>query len=530
MTKFQHMGLSDNILNAIDRKGYEEPTPIQEKVIPFLLSGKNNVIGQAQTGTGKTAAFGIPLIERLDEKANDVQALVLTPTRELALQVCNEIDSLKGNKRLNLLPVYGGVSIGNQIRALKRRVDLVVGTPGRIIDHLNRGTLDISKIKYLVIDEADEMLDMGFIEDVETILSKTNKEKQILMFSATMPQRIVTLARKYMGNFETVTTVQENKEDITVKKAKQIYYMISESDKIELLSRLIDIDTNFYGLVFTKTKVQSEEIANELIKKGYEAEALNGDVSQNQRERIMDRFKSKRIKILISTDVAARGIDIDNLKYVINYSLPQNPENYIHRIGRTARAGNEGTAITFVTPTEYRRFMFIKHSSKAIIEEAKIPQAKDIVNAKVEKIKDEIKSNLAKDIDPIYEILAETILEETDQEPSQIIASILKYFYGGILKEENYNKIKEVKNSSKSKDQRLFVALGSSSKMTPKKLAEFIERETGVTIKKIKDIQVMEKFSFVTVPSEQAEAIIEIFKQKSNRKRPLVVQAKSKRN
>ena len=528
MEKFQHMGLSDSTLEAISFKGYKEPTPIQEMVIPYLLEGKNNVIGQAQTGTGKTAAFGIPLIEKLEEKADHVQALILTPTRELALQVCEEINSLKGNKRLKLFPIYGGVSISDQIRALRKNVDIVVGTPGRIIDHLNRETLDISKIKYLIIDEADEMLDMGFIDDVEFIISKTNKEKQVLMFSATMPSRIVQLAKKYMGKFEIISTVKENKENLTVREARQIYYRVQESDKIKLLSRLIDLDDDFYGLVFTKTKVQSEEIANKLIEKGYKAEALNGDVSQYQRERILNNFKNKRIKMLIATDVAARGIDIENLKYVVNYSLPQNPESYVHRIGRTARAGNEGIAITFVTPSEFRRFLFIKSAAKAEIEEAKIPDVKYVINAKVEKIKEEIKDSLSGDIEPIYEILAEKILEETNEEPSVIISSILKHFYKDVLNIKEYDQIKSVEAVSKNKKARLFVALGNSNDMAPKKLAEFIEKETGINKKNIQDIKVLDKFSFITVPYENSEVILETFKRKSKGKKPLVVQAKEK--
>ncbi|WP_113075259.1 DEAD/DEAH box helicase [Petrotoga sp. 9PW.55.5.1] len=527
MTKFHTMGLSDNTLTAISKKGYDEPTPIQERVIPRLLSGENNVIGQAQTGTGKTAAFGIPLIEKLEEKEKYVQALVLTPTRELAVQVCEEIDSLKGRKKLNLLSVYGGVSIGNQIRALKRKIDIVVGTPGRIIDHLNRGTLDISKIKYLVIDEADEMLDMGFIEDVETIISQTNKEKQILMFSATMPARVVSLARKHMGKFEIISTVEENKKNLTVESAKQIYYVVSESDKTELLSRVIDMDDDFYGLVFTRTKVQSEEVANELIKRGYEAEALNGDVSQYQRERILSKFKNRHVKILIATDVAARGIDIDNLKYVINYSLPQNPENYVHRIGRTARAGNEGVAITFVTPSEKRKFFFIKNASNASIKEHKIPNTKEIINVKVEKIKEEIKSSISKDTEPIYEILAEKILEETDKDPVDIISSILKHFYSGALEKKNYKPISQIKNSGNRQDKRLFVALGRNNKMSPKKLAEYIEKETGIHKTNMKDIRVLDNFSFITVPYEKGEAILETFKRKASSRKPLVVLAKT---
>ena len=527
MEKFQNMGLSESTLHAISNKGYNEPTAIQEMVIPFLLSGESNVIGQAQTGTGKTAAFGIPMIEKLKEKAGYVQALVLTPTRELAVQVCEELDSLKGNKKLKVISIYGGVSISEQIRALKKHVDIVVGTPGRIIDHLNRGTLDISNIEYLIIDEADEMLDMGFIEDVEFIISKTNDRKKVLMFSATIPARIISLAKKYMGKFEIISTIKDSKEDLTVKKARQIYFKIQEIDKINLLIRLIDLDDDFYALVFTNTKVQSEEVANRLIENGYEAEVLNGDVSQYQRERILNKFKDKKTKILIATDVAARGIDIDNLKYVINYSLPQNPENYIHRIGRTARAGNEGTAITFVTPREFRKFLFIKNSVGSDIKEAKIPNISDIINSKINRIKGDIVASSSENVEKIYKELAQEILEESREDAETTIASVLKYFLKDTLNTRKYEEIRKVERNSTLKNTRLFVALGNNDNISPKKLAEFIEKETGISKKNIRNIQVLEKFSFVSVPFEESQVILETFKRKSKGRKPLVAEAKN---
>ncbi|HOB55254.1 MAG TPA: DEAD/DEAH box helicase [Defluviitoga tunisiensis] len=527
MDKFQNMGLSESTLHAISSKGYNEPTAIQEMVIPFLLSGESNVIGQAQTGTGKTAAFGIPMIEKLKEKAGYVQALVLTPTRELALQVCEELDSLKGNKKLKVISIYGGVSISEQIRNLRKHVDIVVGTPGRIIDHLNRGTLDISNIEYLIIDEADEMLDMGFIEDVEFIISKTNDRKKVLMFSATIPPRIISLAKKYMGKFNIISTIKDSKEDLTVKKARQVYYKIQESDKINLLIRLIDLDDDFYALVFTNTKVQSEEVANRLIENGHEAEVLNGDVSQYQRERILNKFKDKKTKILIATDVAARGIDIDNLKYVINYSLPQNPENYIHRIGRTARAGNEGTAITFVTPREFRKFLFIKNSVGSDIKEAKIPNISDIINSKINRIKDEILASCSENTEKIYKELAQEILEESREDAETTIASVLKYFLKDTLNTRKYEEIRKVERNSTLKNTRLFVALGNNDNISPKKLAEFIEKETGISKKNIRNIQVLEKFSFVSVPFEESQVILETFKRKSKGRKPLVAEAKN---
>jgi capsular polysaccharide biosynthesis protein len=334
-------------------------------------------------------------------------------------------------------------------------------------------------------------------------------------------------AKKYMGKFEIISTIKDSKEDLTVKKARQIYFKIQEIDKINLLIRLIDLDDDFYALVFTNTKVQSEEVANRLIENGYEAEVLNGDVSQYQRERILNKFKDKKTKILIATDVAARGIDIDNLKYVINYSLPQNPENYIHRIGRTARAGNEGTAITFVTPREFRKFLFIKNSVGSDIKEAKIPNISDIINSKIDRIKGDIVASSSENVEKIYKLLAQRILEESEEDPETIISSILKYFLKDTLNTKKYEEIRKVERNTTFKNTRLFVALGNSDNISPKKLAEFIEKETGISKKNIRNIQVLEKFSFVSVPFEESQVILETFKRKSKGRKPLVAEAKN---
>src|SRR3989338_7147245 len=362
LDKFKKLGLSENTLGALRRKGFEEPTEIQEQIIPLLLHSKDDLVGQAQTGTGKTAAFGLPLIEKLSEGSLAVQVLVLTPTRELALQVAEEINSLKGNKRLGVVAIYGGQSIDQQLRRLRKGVDIVVGTPGRIKDHLQRGSLKIDKISYMVLDEADEMLNMGFIDEVEDILAYTAKTKRMLLFSATMPERILQLAKKYMSNFQ---LLKAKKEQLTVSLTEQIYFEVFHSDKLEALCRIIDSETDFYGLIFCRTKIDVDDVSRKLSERGYDVEGLHGYISQYQRERILNRFKQKRINVLVATDVAARGIDIINLSHVINYSLPQDPESYVHRIGRTGRAGKEGTAITFVTPDEYQGLLYIQRMTKS---------------------------------------------------------------------------------------------------------------------------------------------------------------------
>lgn len=524
LESFKELGISEFIIKALEKKGFEEPTPIQKLTIPKLMEGKIDLIGQAQTGTGKTAAFGIPLIEKIEGGDRVVKALILTPTRELAIQVSEELNSLKGKKKLSIFPVYGGASMENQFSKLRHGVDIVVGTPGRVIDHLNRGTLDLSEIDFFVLDEADEMLDMGFIEDVEEILKKTSPEKQMLFFSATMPTRILSLAKKYMRKYE-VLKVKE--QQLTTDLTEQIYFEVEESDKFEALCRIIDIEKDFYGLIFCRTKVDVDNVSTHLSERGYSSEALHGDISQYQRERILKKFKNKNINILVATDVAARGIDITELTHVINYALPQNPESYVHRIGRTGRAGKEGTAITFVTPSEYRKLIFIKKYAKTEIRKEKIPEIEEVINTKKERIKDDITSIIENKDFKEYLKISEELLELGS--PEDIIASLIKYTLKDELDEKSYSQIKPVSVVNKSGKTRLFVALGRSADMTPKKIVNYIKDESGVSDRLIKDVKVFENFSFLTVPFEEAEIILEVFRKKKRGRKPIVEVAKEKK-
>lgn len=362
---FEKLGLSESSLDAIRRKGFKKPTDIQREVIPRLLNGDKDLIGQSQTGTGKTAAFALPLIELIDEEIKDVQAIVITPTRELALQVADEIRSLRGKKRVYVLPLYGGQPIGPQIKNLRKGTHIVIGTPGRIIDHIKRGTLSLNGVSYFILDEADRMLDMGFIEDIEKILRYTNEEKRVLMFSATIPREILRLARRYLKEYELIR-IQE--KSLAPEQVEQCYFEVRPSNKFKLLCRILD-DENFYGIVFCQTKKETRELAAKLKAKGYSAEALNGDIPQKGRERVLNRFRNGKTRVLVATDVAARGIDVKNLTHVINYSLPQNPEAYVHRIGRTGREGKEGKAITFVAPWESPKLRDIERVAKVKIRE-----------------------------------------------------------------------------------------------------------------------------------------------------------------
>ena len=524
-TTFDKLGLSEQLLNAINQKGFEEPTDIQAMTIPVMLKNDTNIIAQAQTGTGKTAAFGLPLIELINPDEKSVQALILVPTRELAIQVSEEINSLKGKSKIKITPIYGGQSIDQQFRRLKKGVHIVVGTPGRVIDHLKRKTLKLGNIEHLILDEADEMLNMGFIDDMEEIMKHTNAEKRTLLFSATMPQKIKELAKKYMGDYKLLAA---KKEQLTTNLTEQIYFEVKAGDKFEALCRIIDIEDDFYGLIFCRTKSDTDKLVNQLTARGYDAESIHSDISQSQRERTLKKFKDKRVNILVATDVAARGLDVTGLTHVINFSLPQDPESYVHRIGRTGRAGREGIAITFITPSEYNRFKFIQRIAKTDVKKSSIPQVEDIIEVKKKKVADELDSIIDKDIDNEYFNWAKKLLESNN--PTQVIASLLSYSFENTLDPSGYNSINEPRKKESRQivmqgKARLFVALGKKDDLNVRKVIELITSRINIKPKQISDIQVMEKFSFITVPFRQAELIIQSFKQKG--KRPLITRAKS---
>ncbi len=520
MQKFAKFGLSNSTLLALKKKGFEEPTPIQEKIIPILLESEKDLVGQAQTGTGKTAAFGLPVLERIKSQGKHVQVLVLVPTRELANQVSEEINSLKGKKKTKIIPVYGGQSMELQLKRLKKGVDIVVGTPGRIIDHIKRKTLDLSQVSYVVLDEADEMLNMGFIEDVKQILSATNPNRITLLFSATMPKEIVAIARNHMKDYELIKVDQEK---ITVDLTDQIYFEVPARDKFEALCRIIDMEIDFYGLVFCRTKVDVDTIATRLMERGYDAEGLHGDLSQAQREKILSKFKNKRITILVATDVAARGIDIHDLTHVINYAIPQDPDAYVHRIGRTGRAGKEGTAITFITPEEYRKLMYIQKAAKTDIRKEKLPRVRELIDIKRNRIKEEIERMVIGEISPEFLCMARELLDETKAE--NIVAGVLQYTFQDQLDPKNYNEIRDSYPQIKGKT-RLFIARGKRDRMTKRKIVEFIQKKVGVEENKIDNVQISDGYSLITVPFKEAEQILHFFTKEKKGKRILVKVAK----
>ena len=520
---FAALGLSEKTIKALAKKGFEEPSPIQALTIPVLLKGEKDVVGQAQTGTGKTAAFGLPILEMINKSNGNVRAIVLAPTRELAIQVAEEINSFANGRKLKIVPVYGGQSIELQIRQLKKGVDIVVGTPGRVQDLIDRKILKLDKLEYFILDEADEMLNMGFVEDIEKILESTNKDKRMLFFSATMPKEILKIAENHMRKDYEIIKVEA--KELTTNLTDQIYFEVKQKDKFEALCRIIDLEPEFYGIVFCRTKNDVNELAGKLNDRGYDAGELHGDITQNHREVTLNRFKARKLSILVATDVAARGIDVNDLTHVVNYAIPQEAESYVHRIGRTGRAGKEGTAITFMTPSEYKKLLQIKRITKTDIRKEKLPEIKDVILSRKHRIIENITNILQEGNLNGFIDMAKDLLKEGS--PEDIVASLLKSAYEDVLDTSNYNEIEEATVDHTGKT-RLFIALGRVDKITPKKLVEFIVKESSIDKNKIKGVEVYENFSFMSVPFAEAEVILDIFKKVRKGRKPLVEKAKEK--
>lgn len=527
MEHFKELGLSAKTLKVLQKKGFEEPTEIQKITIPLLLKNEVDIIAQAQTGTGKTATFALPLLEILDPSVKGVQAIILAPTRELVIQVCEEMNSLKGDSPLSIAPIYGGQSIELQLRRLKKGVSVVVGTPGRVMDHIKRKTLSLKRIEFFVLDEADEMLNMGFIDDIETILKGTPEEKRVLLFSATMPTQIKRLAERYMGEYEHVKT----KAKLTTSLTEQIYFEVLNKDKFEALCRIIDIEALFYGLIFCRTKIEVDTLISSLHDRGYAVEGIHGDMSQPQRERTLMKFKKKSISILVATDVAARGIDIQNVSHVINYAIPQNPEAYIHRIGRTGRAGKHGVAVTFITPSEFRRLGFIKRAAKTDIRKEAIPNVSDVIEAKMSRISEDIGRILSEANIDSYREWASRLLNNGS--PEDLLASVLKYSFGKSLDKGRYKDLTPPKTKNRGRtiveeegQTRLFIAKGKKDNITKKGLVEFLTKKAEIPNRLIDKVEILDSFSFVTVPFAEAEIILRKFNMKGG-KRSLVTKAKA---
>lgn len=510
--KFEDLNLYPEILRAVEDMGFEEMSPIQAKAIPVLLSGRD-VIGQAQTGTGKTAAFGIPILQTVDAKDKTLQALVLCPTRELAIQVAEELRNLaKFMHGIKILPIYGGQEISKQIRSLKGGIQVIIGTPGRIMDHMRRKTIRTDNIRMVVLDEADEMLNMGFRDDIETILKDIPQKKQIALFSATMPEPILDIARTYQSNAEMIKVVRK---ELTVPKIEQYYYEVSPKMKEEVLSRLLDIYNPKLSLVFCNTKKMVDELTSNLQGRGYFAEGLHGDMKQQQRDRVMKSFRSGRTEILVATDVAARGIDVDDVEAVFNYDVPQDDEYYVHRIGRTGRAGREGKAFTLVVGKEVYKLRDIQRYCKTKIKLQPIPSLNDVTEVKAEKILDKMYNIMEnEDLSRMIDLIESRINEEEKYTSLDLAAAFLKHMMGSERTESDDMNAGDNFGDTGAEEGmvRLFINLGKKQRITPGDILGAIAGETGIPGKLIGTIDMYDKYTFVEVPREYASDVIQTMK------------------
>jgi len=519
--KFEDLPLSHESLRAIADMGFEEATPIQSQCISLIHAGRD-VIGQSQTGTGKTAAFGLPLLEKIDPDLKKVQAIILCPTRELAIQISAEFNKLLRYRHgVRVLPIYGGQPIDRQILALKKGVQVVVGTPGRIMDHMQRRTLRLDNVRLAVLDEADEMLDMGFREDIELILDKIPEERQTLLFSATMPAAIMQLTKLYQNDPKHITVIRNT---LTVPNIEQKYFEVREALKLEALCRLIDAESPTLSLIFCNTKKRVDEVTEQLQGRGYFAENLHGDLKQAQRDLVMRKFRNRTLEILVATDVAARGIDVDDIDIVFNYDLPQDEEYYIHRIGRTGRAGRTGKAFTFVAGRELYKLREIMHYTKAKIKRGKMPSLHDIEEIKTRQFVENIKEVIEEGQMNKYVHIVESMDEYS---ATDIAAALFKFHLHDSEHEKDDITFEEPKRRGFSDDfekgfkghgksqkrggkdmARLFINLGKKDSVRPNDIVGAMAGETGISGRAIGQIDIYDEFSFVEVPENLVKNIV----------------------
>lgn len=506
--QFAELGLSQEILKAVEDLGYEETTAIQTLCIPLIMQGKD-VIGQSQTGTGKTATFGIPILEMVDLNSSNLQVLVLCPTRELAVQACDEIRKYGKYKHgIKALPIYGGQPIDRQIKSLKQGVQVVVGTPGRVMDHMRRHTLKTGEVKMLVLDEADEMLNMGFREDIETILQDIPSKRQTVLFSATMSKEILAITKQYQRDPQLVKVVRKQ---LTVPGIEQNYLEVTQSNKLEVLCRLIDIYNPWLSLVFCNTKKRVDELVNQLQFRGYQADGLHGDMKQQVRTRVMNMFREGKIEILVATDVAARGIDVDNIEIVFNYDIPEDEEYYVHRIGRTARAGKTGRAITFVTgKKQIYLIRDIQRYADTTIHLMQIPSLSDVQDSKIIKLSSEIKETLRDGNTDKYIKVIDELMKE-DITSIDIAAALLKM---AVEREKGDDQSADEEEFSDSGAEpgmvRLFINAGKKQKISARDVVGAIASEAGIQGRLIGAIDIYDRYTFVEVPKENAKQVLSI--------------------
>ncbi len=505
---FEQFELNENLLKTIKDLGYETPSPIQLKTIPLLLEG-NDIVGQAQTGTGKTAAFALPSLHKIDTKSNKVQVLVLVPTRELAIQVAEAFHTYaKRIGRIKVLPIYGGTAIFQQVKHLREGVQVVVGTPGRVMDHMRRETLDFSNLKIVVLDEADEMLRMGFSEDVEFILGHTPKDRQTALFSATMPRQVRRIADKYLTD---AINVEIERKTMEVPLITQYYVNVSEGQKADTLTRILEVESNpnEATLVFHRTKIGAADLASKLQARGYSAEAMHGDMSQAQREQTIKRLKNGQVEIVVATDVAARGLDVDRITTVVNYDIPGDNESYVHRIGRTGRAGREGRAILFVTPKQNRFKSDIERYTKQTIEPLRMPTQADVAKRRISVLKDKVLAVLKAEKLDLHLSLVEDLANESGFDIAEIAAAAILIVGGDKPIKVKPEQISSEQQGKSSEGMvRLFINIGRSGKVSPSNIVGAISNEADVPGKSIGAIDIYDRYTLVDIPSEYQDQVL----------------------
>lgn len=498
--RFEDLGLNDKILKAINELGFEEPSKIQKEAIPVVLEG-HDVIGQAQTGTGKTLAFGAPVLNKIGSPKGVIGSVIITPTRELAIQVNDEINRIGKYTGIKTLPVYGGKPIDRQIRAIKQGVDVLVGTPGRLLDLIRRKVVKLGNVSFVVLDEADEMLDMGFIEDIKEIVSNCPEDRQTMLFSATMPPAIKNLAKSYMK--KDIKHISITKNTVTVSTVKQYYFEIKQNNRFESLCRVLDYDEPTSAIIFCKTKKGVDELVEKLQIRGYNVEGMHGDMTQDHRMNTLRKFKEKNLEFLVATDVAARGIDVESVTHVINYDLPQDSDSYVHRIGRTGRANREGTSYTFVTAREYKVLKQIERATKGKIVRKELPTVDDIFLSKYKSIVNRVKDTLNEDE---YKRFI-PLVTQLDEDYSLIdVASALMYMT--YSKEISYEYTENsIQSNAGAGLTRVFINLGRKDKLNPKTLINFFKETARIQGNELGDIDILEKFSFFDISKEAADQI-----------------------
>ncbi len=516
---FEELGLDQDILQAIGELNFVEPTPVQEKSIPEILGGGRDIVSLAQTGTGKTGAFGLPIVQLTDPNAKGVQAMILSPTRELCLQIAKDLTAFAKYKQgVNIAAVYGGADIRRQIKLLRSGASIVVGTPGRVIDLIEREELELGSIRWLVLDEADEMLDMGFKDDLQTILDTTPEERQTLLFSATMPPFIARVAGHYMHDPLEIRIGKTNQGADTVEHH---YYMVRPSDRYAALKRIVDVVPDIYGIIFCRTREETKDVAERLIADGYNADALHGDLSQAQRDMVMQRFKIRHLQLLVATDVAARGIDVKELTHVINYNLPDDTEVYIHRSGRTGRAGRKGTSIVIIGKKEISRIRQIEKISGKTFVRCMVPSAEEICQRKIAFFVDGIAGQATNEESPVAKFIPEAVEKLAAFEKEDIIAKFIcaefaavsKYYQGADdLNLPDEKKDKETRAREDEGMARLFINIGKIDSIRPGDIIKLINSfMRGVVEEKINigHIDIMRNFSFVDIDGRYADMVVE---------------------